>query len=306
MRNFLSELRDVFSSNSMARNPILGKMDPRDMAQGLSDTQPMPPAAANALFGLVPGIGDVNGLVQDAAMYASDPRSRTLGNFALSGLGALPFVPNLAMLAGPLARTADISALERARAMLKTGADDSAVWKETGWWVNTPDGVPRFEMPDSIENFQKAYPQSGVQFVERPGIGGNYGNKTVEWGKSDVPTTLAHETQHAVQDVEGMAKGAGHVGRYGVTQDHITAVKADFDAPDVRAKMAENQQLWGHASLSEDDWADLASQRQYSRSAGEAEARAVEARYKFTEQMRRETPPWANYDVPLNALIVRK
>ena len=40
-----------------------------------------------------PGIGDAAGLIADAAMYASDPASRTMGNYALSAAGLLPFVP---------------------------------------------------------------------------------------------------------------------------------------------------------------------------------------------------------------------
>jgi hypothetical protein len=94
-RNFLSELRDVFSANSMARNPILGKIDPRDMAQGLSATQPMPPAAANALFGFVPGVGDAIGLGQDMANYAADPGSRNWLNYGLSAAALIPGFPNL-------------------------------------------------------------------------------------------------------------------------------------------------------------------------------------------------------------------
>jgi hypothetical protein len=96
MRNFLSELRDVFSSNSMARNPILGKMDPRDMAQGLSATQPMSPAMSNALMGFVPGVGDAIGLGQDMANYATDPGSRNWLNYGLSAAALIPGVPRVA------------------------------------------------------------------------------------------------------------------------------------------------------------------------------------------------------------------
>jgi len=64
-----------------------------------------PPAAkapGNPLRGLlgatsvVPGLGDATGLMSDALMYYDDPESRTPGNFALSALGALPFIPSLA------------------------------------------------------------------------------------------------------------------------------------------------------------------------------------------------------------------
>ncbi len=41
----------------------------------------------------IPGLGDVMGLAADAQMYATEPESRTLGNYGLSALGLLPFVP---------------------------------------------------------------------------------------------------------------------------------------------------------------------------------------------------------------------
>jgi len=41
----------------------------------------------------IPGYGDVAGIVADAAMYANYPEERTMGNYALTALGALPFIP---------------------------------------------------------------------------------------------------------------------------------------------------------------------------------------------------------------------
>jgi hypothetical protein len=93
--NLLRELRGVFSSNSMARNPILGKIDPRDMAQGLSATQPMSPAMSNALIGFVPGVGDAIGLGQDVANYATNPSSRSWLNYGLSAAALVPGIPRM-------------------------------------------------------------------------------------------------------------------------------------------------------------------------------------------------------------------
>jgi hypothetical protein len=46
---------------------------------------------------MLPGpSGDLLGPLSDAYMYATEPESRTPGNFALSALGALPFVPSIA------------------------------------------------------------------------------------------------------------------------------------------------------------------------------------------------------------------
>jgi hypothetical protein len=45
---------------------------------------------------------------------------------------------------------------------------------------------------------------------------------------------------------------------------------------------------------------------QYKRLAGEAEARAVQARLGMTKEQRRQTYPFKSYDVPVNELINRK
>jgi GNAT superfamily N-acetyltransferase len=44
----------------------------------------------------IPVVGDVTGLLGDAAMYAAKPEERTAGNAAMTLLGALPFVPSMA------------------------------------------------------------------------------------------------------------------------------------------------------------------------------------------------------------------
>ncbi len=67
---------------------------------GLSDpgVQAQQPSAFGVLdaASMAPGIGDVIGPVNDAKMYYEDPSSRTWGNYGLSALGALPFVPSMA------------------------------------------------------------------------------------------------------------------------------------------------------------------------------------------------------------------
>jgi hypothetical protein len=42
----------------------------------------------------IPVVGDILGGADDAAMYYSDPESRTLGNYGMSALGLLPFIPS--------------------------------------------------------------------------------------------------------------------------------------------------------------------------------------------------------------------
>lgn len=47
-----------------------------------------------------PVLGDVLGALSDLRRFVQEPESRTPGNFALSGLGLLPFVPPLGSIRG--------------------------------------------------------------------------------------------------------------------------------------------------------------------------------------------------------------
>ena len=53
----------------------------------------------------IPLVSDAAGLALDADMYANNPESRTLGNFAMSGLGLLPFVPGAVGMTKDLGET---------------------------------------------------------------------------------------------------------------------------------------------------------------------------------------------------------
>lgn len=128
-----------------------------------SDAEAATAGLAN-MTAFVPGVGDAAGLLADAVMYRDNPKQRTWKNFGVTALGALPFVPGAAhaIFAGPLAKTADITALERAKGMVRVGVPDDEIWRKTGWWVNTPDGVPRFEIDDSVSEIETA--ASGINW----------------------------------------------------------------------------------------------------------------------------------------------
>jgi hypothetical protein len=62
------------------------KVTGRDMADAMQ--------AMGLLASPLPVVGDVAGLLGDAAMYAAKPEERTLGNAAMTMLGMLPFFPS--------------------------------------------------------------------------------------------------------------------------------------------------------------------------------------------------------------------
>lgn len=49
------------------------------------------------------------------------------------------------IFAGPMAKTADKDALERAYKLKEVGADRDHIWEETGWDVHRPDGPARWK-----------------------------------------------------------------------------------------------------------------------------------------------------------------
>jgi len=137
------------------------------------------------------------------------------------------------IFAGRGAKTANLSALVKAEEMAKAGIPDAQIWKETGWTLNTPDKMPRFEIPDNRMMYRGtqngsyadqvihhpelfgAYPQlGGGRIREVAGTGGSYadhpmgGMGTIELGTDGfVADTAAHELQHAIQSREGFARG---------------------------------------------------------------------------------------------------
>jgi len=87
----------------------------------------------------IPVLGDVAGLLGDAAMYATKPEERTWSNAALTALGALPFVPPAAGAAkkGLL----DMSDAARAKRMAEQGYT-TGMWRGGAGVADGPHFTP--------------------------------------------------------------------------------------------------------------------------------------------------------------------
>lgn len=57
------------------------------------------------------------------------------------------------MIGGPKAQNADLDALARAQSMKAEGLPADDIYTDTQWWLDHPDGVPRFEIDDSGAKF---------------------------------------------------------------------------------------------------------------------------------------------------------
>lgn len=60
-----------------------------------------------------------------------------------------PFSKQQGIIAGPNAKNADMAKLADAQTMKEQGINQDLIYANTGWWLDHPDGVPRFEIDDS-------------------------------------------------------------------------------------------------------------------------------------------------------------
>jgi hypothetical protein len=124
-------------------------------------------------------------------------------------------------------------------------------------------------------------------------------------------STAAHELQHAIQSREGFAGGGGSDSVFAYEAPEVGPLNNAVDALEARLlSMTPADPEWGNVSRelkrAQTAAERMAGQAGYRRLAGEAEARAVQARLNLTPEQRRARYPLADYDVPLDELIIRR
>ena len=223
---------------------------------------------------------------------------------------------------GPGAKTWNAADAGRAKVMADAGTDARQVWSETGTWKG-PDGMWRQEVSDERAGVRlgqqldalgldklgsvidhrelyKSYPDLkniNTRFNQTAGAGSFYAPReyaqylempqSTGLGAKATPkqanSVAIHEMQHAVQQKEGWAKG-GSTESFG-------------SIPFTEAK---------NAGLIGKNLSDVQIKYQlYRRLAGEAEARATQARIPLDATQRRAMFPEDSYDVPIKDLIIR-
>ena len=139
--------------------------------------------------------------------------------------------------AGEKALNANANKISKAKAMLEKGEDEVKIWQKTGWFKDK-DEAWKFEIGDSKarlnpnfksggrlsellehEELFKAYPELRDIKIkkiidERGEKLGYYDPNKKEIGINNIgdKSTLMHEVQHAIPDIEGFAKGLGAKG----------------------------------------------------------------------------------------------
>ena len=166
---------------------------------------------------------------------------------------------SLNSFAGQKAITANVGKLDQAKAMLEKGADEVEIWQKTGWFKDEIDDKWKFEInprggelkPNpprntvlynvlNDEKLYEAYPELQLYKVELAGeynpaalkaLGSADGGfipsqKTfiINEKTTDFKSTLYHEIQHAIQEIEGFSPGASSKnGKYWLAGGEVEA-----------------------------------------------------------------------------------
>ena len=127
-------------------------------------------------------------------------------------------------------------------------------------------------------------------------------------------STQLHELQHAIQQREGFSSGGSPesmqslVNEYSQTKQKFEqALKQSLNDADpiAAANAAQERQFYGLKLGGMSDIKGADANELYRRLAGEAEARATQARLPLDAAQRRALFPEDSYDVPVNQLIIR-
>jgi hypothetical protein len=138
----------------------------------------------------IPVVGDVAGLLGDAAMYAAKPEERTLGNVGLTALAALPGVPPLA---GKAKKVLDMSDDARAARMAEQGYV-RGLWRGGKSVADGP-----FYTPDA---------QAAADFARRHGANADVREYALRMGKQfDTSANFGPEDLQRLAEVLGTKYG---------------------------------------------------------------------------------------------------
>jgi hypothetical protein len=205
-----------------------------------------------------------------------------------------------AMFLGPMARTANRTALTQAEKMAAGGASRDEIWNKTGWFQG-PDSKWRFEIPDNNIRLDTA---------GRAGLGADYG-EAYHMG-SVLKHHALYEAYPELRDVTTrlrMGKGAAE-GEYAEGAGYRFVNASAPTQEDMRQTLLHELQhgvqgIEGFSTGGTTRGPRALTPEGYWRSAGEVEARNTELRRNWTAAERANAPPWVTQDVPFSEQILR-
>lgn len=247
------------------------------------------------------------------------------------------------IFAGPMAKTADLVALDNAKRLAKAGATRDEIWSQTGWFKGN-EGKWRFEIDDSgaqitgikppesdvhastfsgisHPEYEAAYPDyqprevAGV-FDPRAKEMGNYSSHyNAVFAQGPTPQAAKgvglHEYQHHTQDLEDFAQGSSPYAELArLPTDTGNSIveqlrKGISDGDYGEPGSASFADAYKQLRALEETVNEKRARDLYRLSAGEVEARNVQKRMNMSAAERRAMPPWMTQDVPDDQQIVR-
>jgi hypothetical protein len=223
----------------------------------------------------------------------------------IEGAGKLKNMPVGNMFIGQTANTWDEVAAAQAKMMEGQGKSAQEIWKETGTFKG-PDGKYRQEIADDLATLNPIK-QKAIDWMSEPGPSSYPGGK--------VSDLLAHTNlNNAYPEVlnirSSLKKGEGASYYPNDGFGELIESPVIFQAGQLKdPSWTKSQTLHElqHAIQKREGWAAGAGsdEKNYRKFAGEAEARATQARMNMTPEQRRAVFPYESYDVPVNKLIVK-
>jgi len=336
-----NSLLPVTANAKMLAQSLKARQQPRTQltGQGLLDTAAVGLSPVPVIGDALGLAADFSRYMNDP----SSRTPLNFGLTALGALPFVP--PAAAIFAGPLAKTAKLDQKAIAEGMEKAGRSRDDIWKETGWfkgpegkwkfeiddsgaknlkglYESRNNGVDvNLNKAIKHDDLYKAYPQAKGVLANFGwgGEGARFSPQTkfmeIGYGRPNPQSSALHETQHFIQDLEGFSKGgnAREMGnamggyrelnerfnaafdKYVTSADEIVKSNALQEMDYLKPKIAEFNKFSGITSPEE----------AYTKLAGEAEARAVQARLNMSPATRQQIPPWVSYDIPFEQLKIK-
>ncbi len=265
---------------------------------------------------------EMKDLVAGAAADMAMPYANLLPGKFLPGL--------LGIIAGKKAKTADLGLLAQAEELKAAGVPADEIYSNTKWWLDHPDGQPRFEIDDSksyidprvtanIEDAKRYLGKDTVtdadisamqklrdnwtvpEFIKHQGLLDSYPN--IKNTKVELDASMGSSGAYSdLYDTIGVSPDTNHRSTMLHELQHAIQGKEGY------AQGGSPTQFGSIGTINPEESAN--SYRQYQRLAGEAEARLVQHRMNLTPEQRMQYPFFKphevyGYDVPLEDQIVR-
>ena len=195
-----------------------------------------------------------------------------------------------------------------------------AEYNKTNATMRPLDGI--FLHDKAASSYPDVYGTTSAYWDKSMGKSGSYGQGKISFGDASNPEgakgLFAHELQHAIQNREGFARGGSPdfaaMPEVEAINKQLSWVSKEIDSikemqfsQGVKPELVKDQ-LHRLDSMYKgllNDRANINHFDTYRRLAGEAEARATQARVPLNAAQRRGLFPLDSYDVPLDQLIIR-